>query len=185
MRKIWRKVQVKEEKKFRANEQINEPEVFVIDENGVQLGVMPIQKALALAEEAGLDIVEVNPSAKPPVTKIMDYGQFKYEREKKAHKQKVMQKRVDTKVIRLSVRIGKHDLKVREEQAVNFLTRGHKLKVELILRGREKQHPQIAWDLIREFVATLENNPDLNIVREQDLTKQGGTYIIILLNKKD
>jgi translation initiation factor IF-3 len=185
MRKIWRRVKIVEEKRFRANEQIRVPEVFLIDENSVRVGVMTIQKALALAAEAGLDLVEVSPVEQPPVVKIMDYGQFKYEKEKKAHKQKVSQKKVDTKVIRLSVRIGKHDLKVREDQAINFLEKGHKLKVELLLRGREKQHPQIAEDLIKEFTQNIENNEEMHIIKEQDLTKQGGMYTIILVNKKD
>jgi translation initiation factor IF-3 len=185
MRKIWRKAKVVEEKKFRVNEQIISPEVFLIDENGEKIGAVPRTKALQRAQEAELDLVEVNPLVTPPVVKIIDYGQFKYEKEKKAHKQKVMQKKVDTKVIRLSVRIGWHDLEVRLDQAIKFLQRGHKLKIELILKGREKQHPEKAIEIINDFVKQLEANPELNIASEQDLTRQGGLYTMVLLNKSN
>lgn len=183
MRKIWRKEKIKEEKKFRANEEIRVPEVFLIDENGENVGILKTYEALARAREAEQDLVEVNPLGQPPVAKIMDYGQFKYERDKKAHKQKVMQKKIDTKVIRLSVRIGKHDFQVRVEQAISFFEKGHKLKIELILRGRERQHPEKAVELINEFVNELSVNNDLNLIREQDLTRQGGTFTMILVNK--
>lgn len=83
MRKIWRKAKVVEEKKFRVNEQIISPEVFLIDENGEKIGAVPRTKALQRAQEAELDLVEVNPLVTPPVVKIIDYGQFKYEKEKK------------------------------------------------------------------------------------------------------
>jgi translation initiation factor IF-3 len=146
---------------------------------------MPTSKALSMAMDAELDLVEVNPLGNPPVVKIMDYGQFKYEKEKKAHKQKVQQKKVETKVIRLSIRIGKHDLKVREEQAASFLQKGHKLKIELILKGRERQHPEIAHERIGDFVRELEKIEGLKIAKEQDLTRMGGTYTIILFNKND
>lgn len=185
MRKIWRKEKVVVEKKFRANEEIKVPEVFLIDENGDRLGVYHTHEALAKAREAELDLVEVNPLEQPPVVKIMDYGQFKYEKDKKAHKQKVMQKKVDTKVIRLSVRIGKHDFEFRVEQAKSFFEKGHKLKIELILRGRERQHPEKAVDLINEFVEKLQINNSLNLIKEQDLTRQGGTFTMILINKSN
>jgi translation initiation factor IF-3 len=185
MRRTWRKAKPKPEKRFRANEQIRIPEVFLIDENGMKIGVVPTEKALAQAREAEMDLVEVNPTARPSVVKIMDYGQFKYDREKKAHKQKVQQKKVETKGIRLSVRISKHDFCLRVEQANKFFQKGHKLKLELILKGRERQHPEKAAEIINNFVSELENNKDLNIEREQDLTKQGGRYTMILINKND
>jgi translation initiation factor IF-3 len=185
MRKIWRKAKIVEEKKFRVNEQINVPEVFLIDENGVQIGKVTRNEALQRAQTAELDLVEVNPLVNPPVVKIIDYGQFKYEKDKKAHKQKVAQKKIDTKVIRLSVRIGWHDLEVRQDQAVKFFQKGHKLKIELILKGREKQHPEKAVAMINEFIKQLENTEGLNIVKEQDLTRMGGLYTIILFNKSN
>ncbi len=184
MRRTWRKAKPKPEKRFRVNEQIRIPEVFLIDENGEKIGVMPTAKALAMAREAGLDLVEVNPKERVSIVKIMDYGQFKYEKEKKAHKQKLQQKKVDTKGIRLSVRISAHDFGVRVEQAAKFLKRGDKLKIDLLLKGRERQHPEKAKETIDNFLATLEEDTELNLAREQDLTKQGGRYTITLVNKK-
>jgi translation initiation factor IF-3 len=185
MRRTWHKAKPKVEKRFRVNEQIRIPEVFLIDEKGEQVGKVSTQKALAMAREAELDLVEVNPKEELSVVKIMDYGQFKYEKEKKAHKQKVLQKKVDVKGIRLSVRISKHDFKLRVEQAIKFFQKGHKLKIELILKGRERQHPAKAVEIINNFLIELENTKKLNIVREQDLTRQGGRFIILLANKND
>jgi translation initiation factor IF-3 len=185
MRRTWRKAKPKVEKRFRVNEQIRIPEVFLIDEKGEKIGRISTQKALAMASEADLDLVEVNPKEDLSVVKIMDYGQFKYEKEKKAHKQKVLQKKVDVKGMRLSVRISKHDFKLRVEQAIKFFQKGHKLKIELILKGRERQHPEKAVEIINNFVNELENNKELSIVREQDLTRQGGRFIIILANKSN
>lgn len=185
MRRTWRKAKPKQEKKFRVNSQIRTPEVFLIDENGEKKGKTLINEALASAREAGFDLVEVNPKATPPIVKIMDYGQFKYEQEKKAHKQKVLQKKVDTKGIRLSVRISQHDIELRIKQAEKFLKKGHKLKIDLILKGREKAHPGKAVEIIKDFVAKLEEIKDLEIEKEQDLTKQGGRFIMILINKSN
>jgi len=185
MRRTWRKAKPKPEKRFRTNDRIRVPAVFLIDENGVKKGETPTNTALALAREANLDLVEVNPTAKPPVVKIMDYGQFNYEKEKRAHKQKVQQKKVDTKGIRLSVRISKHDFMFRLEQAKKFLDKGHKLKLELILRGRERQHLSKAAETINNFVAELESIESLNIIKEQDLTKQGARFTMTLVNKAE
>ncbi len=183
MRRTWRKAQPKREKQFRANDQIRIPEVFVIDEDGENLGVMPTEKALGMAKEAGLDLVEVNPKARPSIVKTMDHGHFKYEREKKAQKQKAQQKRVEIKGIRLSVRISKHDFDFRLEQAKKFLAKGNKLKIEIVLKGRERQHPGKAVEVVEAFIAKLEEKDEFSLVREQALTKQGGRYTIILVNK--
>jgi translation initiation factor IF-3 len=185
MRRTWRKAQPKKEKRFRANKQIRVDEVFLIDESGENVGNVSTVEALEMAEESGLDLVEVNPTAKPPVAKIMDYGQFKYEKEKKAHKQKQAQKKIDTKGIRLSVRISSNDLNLRVERALKFFNKGHKVKLEMILKGRERQHPGKAIEVMNGFVEILNKNEDLNIIKEQDLTKQGGRFTMILVNKKD
>ena len=172
-----------EEKRFKVNQQIRVPEVFLIDENGQSIGVMPTAKALAMALEVGMDVVEVNPKVQPPVVKIIDYGQFKYKKEKEAQKQKVKQKKVEIKGIRLSVRISQHDFDVRVEQAKKFLERGDKLKLELILKGRERQHPEKAEEIMKKFYYLLKETPGLNMEIEQSLTKQGGRFNIILINK--
>lgn len=184
MRRIWRRAPVKQEKKFRVNEQIRMPKVFLIGEDGEQIGVIETEKAMEMAKEAGLDLVEVNPKEDVSIVKIMDYGQFKYEKDKKEHKQKMQQKKVDIKGIRLSVRISQHDFDFRFQQAKKFLEKGDKLKVELILKGREKQHPEKARETIDNFVAELEKIEGFSIIREQPLTKQGGRFNIVLVNKK-
>ena len=184
MRRIWRRAQPKPEKSFRTNEQIRVPEVFLIDETGEKLGATPTVDALARAKGLEMDLVEVNPTAKPPVVKIIDYGQFKYEQDKRAHKQKTQQKKVDTKGVRLSVRISKHDYDFRFAQAKKFLEKGNKLKVELSLKGRERQHMDKAVDVVKEFVSELEKIEEFNIIQEQPLTKQGRRFTIVLVNKK-
>ncbi|MDD4901443.1 MAG: translation initiation factor IF-3 [Patescibacteria group bacterium] len=173
-----------QEKRFKVNQQIRVPEVFLIDESGQGLGVMPTSKALALALEAGLDVVEVNPKAQPPVVKIIDYGQFKYRKEKEAQKQKVKQKKIEIKGIRLSVRISQHDFDFRIEQARKFLARGDKLKLELVLKGRERQHPEIAEEMMKKFYHLLKETPSFNVELEQGLTKQGGRFNIVVINKQ-
>jgi len=185
MRRTWRKAKPKIEKYFRVNEQIRVPYVFLIGENGERVGQVETFKALTMAREAELDLVEVNPKEDMPVVKIIDYGQFKYEREKKAHKQKVAQKKLDVKGVRLSIRISGHDFILRVDQAEKFLGKGHRLKVELFLKGREKQHPEKAFEIMRNFLSELEKRENLNIIREQDLTRQGGNFIMLLANKND
>ena len=184
MRIKFHRVERKEEPTFRSNTQIRVPEVFVIDEANEALGIMSIEEALAKAQEADLDLVEVNPKANPPVVKIVNLGQLKYEREKQAHKQKMQQKKVETKNIRLTFRISEHDQDMRVLQAEKFLTKENKTKIELILRGRERQYPQKAAEMMKNFVAKIQANPDLNIEVEQPLTNQGGRFTIILINKK-
>jgi translation initiation factor IF-3 len=187
MRTIWRKNRnnmPSNEKRFRSNDFIRSPQVLLIDENGENKGVVPIQEALALARATEMDLVEINPKNVPPIVKIIDYGQFKYEQDKKLHKQKVAQKKIDVKGVRLSVRISPHDSGLRIDQATKFLEKKHKLKIELILKGREKQHAEKGAEVINAFVAELEKNPNLKIFQEQNLTKQGGRFSIVLVNKK-
>lgn len=172
------------EKDFKANERIRSEKVFLIDENGEKIGIVSIAEALSRAREADFDLVEVNPKADFPVVKIMDLGQFKYEQDKKVHKQKVLQKKVETKNIRLSLRISKHDFDVRVEQVYKFLLKNNKTKVDIILKGRERQHFEKAREIITEFVDSLKNKGDIKVEEEQPLTKQPGGFSIILVNKK-
>ena len=184
MRIKFHRVERKEVPIFKANAQIRVPEVFLIDENNEAIGVMPTVEAIQRAQDASLDLVEVNPKANPPVVKIVNLGQLKYEREKQTHKQKMQQKKTDTKNIRLSFRISDHDLSMRAAQAEKFLSKDNKIKIELILRGRERQHLQKAAEIIKNFAATLQANPALSVEAEQPLTNQGGRFTIILINKK-
>jgi translation initiation factor IF-3 len=184
MRIKFHRVERKEVPIFKSNSQIKALEVFVIDENNDPIGKMPTEQAVQMAAEASLDLVEVNPKANPPVVKIVNLGQLKYEREKQAHKQKMQQKKTETKNIRLSFRISDHDLDMRVAQAEKFLAKENKIKVELILRGRERQYGQKAAEIVKNFMAKLQAKPDLALEIEQPLTNQGGRFTIILINKK-
>jgi len=184
MRIKFHRTEAKEQIFFKSNAQIKAPEVFLIDETGESIGVMDTAEAIARAKELDLDLVEVNPKGNPPVAKIVDLGQLKYEREKKAHKQKMQQKKVEIKAVRLSFRISDHDTELRLNQSIKFLSKGDKLKVELLLKGREKQYPQKAAEIMNEFINKLKAVPDFNIELEQPLTKQGGRFTMIVINKK-
>lgn len=142
------------------------------------LGVMPTEKALRIAEERELDLVEVSPKADPPVCRILDYGAFKYQKEKELRSQKANAKKVEVKGIRLSVKMGDHDRMVRLQKALEFLNAGQKLKIEMILRGREKAHGDLAIQRIRDFIAELEAQHALYI--EQDVKRQGGNVSAIV-----
>lgn len=183
MRRVYHKPKPSTEKKFKVNREIRVPQIFLIDENNENVGILDTFKALQMAEEAGFDLVEVNPKADPPVVKIMDYGHFKYERDKLVQKQKVKQKKVETKGIRLSARISAHDFDFRIEQAKKFLEKGNKLKIELLLKGRERQHPEKAVEAVNSFTNKLKQFENLDIIEEQSLTKQGGKFSILLVNK--
>ena len=166
---------------YRANQQILSPEVRVIDENGVNLCVISTASAIATAQERGYDLVEVDPRPQPPIAKILNLGQFKYEREREMRKQKAKAKQVEVKGIRLSPRIGAHDLETRFRLAERFLDEGDKLRIEIILRGREKAHAELAKGVIQNFVKALQEKFPLNI--EQAIAVQGGQLTMIVGKK--
>jgi len=153
---------------------IRAPEVRVIDENGQQLGVMPTSEALNIAHDKGLDLIEVSPKSQPPVCKIMSFGQFQYQQSKQKQKKA---KKIELKIIRLSLKIGKHDLEIKANQAKKFLNEGDKVKIELILRGREKQRLDLAKIIINNFVT---ENFEKIIKFEQPLKIQGGNLSLII-----
>lgn len=163
---------------FLMNEKITAPEVRVVDEEGKPLGILNTQEAIAIARSKELDLVEVSPKAEPPVCKILDYGAFRYQKEKEARKQKAQSKEVEVKGIRLTFRIGAHDFDVRLAQASKFLDRGDKVNVELPLRGREKAHRDVAQEVINRFVEGLKAKYNLRI--EQPVTFQGGKFTAIV-----
>ena len=147
------------------NEQIRDREVRVIGEDGEQLGIMSPRDAMKLAEEAGVDLVKIAPTAKPPVCKIVDYGKFKYEQTRKEKEAKKKQKVIDVKEIRLSPNIDTNDLNTKVNAARKFLSKGDKVKVTLRFRGREMAHMQSSKHILTEFgenlsgVAVVEKEP--------------------------
>lgn len=163
---------------YNANGRIVAAEVRLIDENGAALGVMTKEAAVALANERGLDIIEVSPKAVPPVCKLGDYGQFKYQKEKEARKQRAQSKEVEIKGIRLTPRIGVGDLIIRVEQAKKFFEQGDKVKAEMILRGREKAHADVAHAVFDQFVSKLQEHYPIKV--EQPLKNLDGRMNMIL-----
>lgn len=120
------------------------------------LGLMPLAQALEAAVKMELDLVLVAPKSEPPVARILNYKSFKYQKEKEARKNKASAKKIEIKTIRLSSRIGQHDLDVRLRQAQKFIEKGDKVHIEIILKGRERQHGEIALEVVKDFTTQLE-----------------------------
>ena len=137
------------------NEQIRDKEVRVIGEDGEQLGIMPSREALRLAEEAGLDLVKIAPTAKPPVCKIVDYGKFRYEQARKEKEARKKQKIIEIKEIRLSPNIDTNDLNTKISAARKFITKGDKVKITLRFRGREMAHMANSKHILDDFAEAL------------------------------
>jgi len=132
------------------------PEVFVIDENGVQVGAMPTREALALARERGLDLVEVAATARPPVCKFLDYGKLKYKKKKSTQEAKKKQSVVSVKEIQLRPRTEEHDLETKFRHMVEFLLRGDKVKITVMFRGREVAYAQQGQAMLRRLIKSVE-----------------------------
>jgi len=130
---------------------IRVPQVRVLDEDGSQLGVMPTQQALQMAQDKGLDLVEVAPTAAPPVVKFLDYGQYKYELTKREKEAKRRQRSVTFKEVRLTPKIGTGDFETKVHRAIEFLEDGDRIKVTVRFRGRELTHPEIGRNLLAKF----------------------------------
>jgi len=155
------------EKEPRVNERIRAREVRLIGPGGEQLGIVPIQVALQRAREMDLDLVEVAPTAQPPVVKIMDYGKFKYEQSKRDRQAHRKARATELKRMRMTPKIGDHDFQTKAKMIYSFLQDGHKVKVEMWFRGREAVHPELArmiLDRLTEYVspiATVERPPSM------------------------
>ncbi len=141
------------------NERIRAKEVRLIDQNGDNQGVVPTVKALQMAYDEDLDLVLINPNQDPPVAKILNYGKYKYELEKRAKEAKKKQHTVDVKEIKIRYKIDTHDYQVRIKSIEKFISQGNKVKIVVMLRGREMQHSNLAFDLANKFVKDLENMP--------------------------
>ncbi len=151
----------------RVNRRIRVPEIRVIGEDGEQLGIMPTLQALRRAELANLDLVEVQPRAKPPVCKIMDYGKYKYEQSRKMAESKKKQQQIELKEIKFRPKTGDHDFDVKVRSLKRFLEKGDKGKVTVMFRGREIVHPEVGREMLNRVIqalgedALVEQNPRL------------------------
>lgn len=147
-----------------------------MDDAGKQLGIYPIREALRLAEERGLDLVEVAPNAKPPVCRLMNYSKFLYERNRREREARKAQKQIEIKEIRIRPKIADHDVMVKTNQARSFLAEGAKVRVRVRFRGREITHQEIARDLLFKIA---EQMSDVAVV-EQSPEMESGTLLMLL-----
>ena len=173
---IWRYTTISD---LMINEQIRDKEVRLIGENGEQLGIMSSRDAMKMAEDAGLDLVKIAPTAKPPVCKIVDYGKYKYEQIRKEKEAKKKQKVIDVKEIRLSPNIDTNDLNTKVNAARKFLSKGDKVKITLRFRGREMAHIAHSKHILDDFAKEVE---DVAVVEKAP--KQEGRSISMVLAEK-
>ncbi len=161
------------------NERIRFPKIRAIDKDGTQLGIITPQEALRIAEEQELDLVLVSDKADPPVCRIMDYGKYKFEQEKKAREARKKQHTADVKEVKMRYKIEDHDYQVRVNQAVRFLKDGDKVKATITFRGREIQHSDLAEDLLKRMAIDLEE-----VAEVQQAPKREGRNMMMLLSPK-
>ena len=140
---------------IRINDRIRAREIRVIDENGEQLGILPPFEALKIARERGLDLVEVSPTAVPPVCRIQDYGRFLYEKEKSERAARKKQKVITIKEVKFSVTVDEHDYQTKKNQAVRFLAEGDKVKASLRFRGRQMAHRELGYNIINRLIQDI------------------------------
>lgn len=174
-----RKAIVREDLKTRelVNEGIRAREVRLIDDEGVNHGVVSTAKALEMAKDKDLDLVVVSPNQAPPVAKIIDWGKYKYETEKRAKEAKKKQHVVEVKEVKMRYKIDTHDYEVRMKAARKFLGQQNKVKLVVMLRGREMQHNKLAFDLANKFLADIQ---DANPVIERQPMLEGKNVVAIL-----
>ena len=173
---LWREPAISE---LFINEQIRDKEIRLIGESGEQLGIMSSREALKLAEEAGLDLVKIAPTAKPPVCKIVDYGKYRYELARKEKDAKRKQKVIEVKEIRMSPNIDTNDLNTKVGAARKFLEKGNRVKVTLRFRGREMAHMSTSKHILDDFAQMLS---DIAVVEK--MPKVDGRSMIMFLTVK-
>lgn len=148
----------------------------VVDEDGTMLGIFPVAEALRMAEDKGLDLIEIAPMAKPPTCRIMDYGKYKYEQKKKEHEARKKQTVITIKEIQLRPRTDQHDLEVKLRHARRFLLDGDKVKVNLRYYGREMAHQELGLELLKKVI---ENLQDISTVEVQPKTEGRQAFVLL------
>lgn len=164
---------------LRINEEIRIREVRVTDANGEQLGVMLTRDALRLAEEKHLDLVEVAPKARPPVCRIMDFGKYRYEQQKREKEVRKKQKIITIKEVKLRPNIEQHDFEVKLKNAQRFIEEGNKVKVTIMFRGRELSHPELGGEVLNKLAKALEE-----VVTVERAAKLEGKNMTMILSPK-
>ncbi|MCL2162400.1 MAG: translation initiation factor IF-3 [Betaproteobacteria bacterium] len=165
-----------QEKKQRVNEEISAPEVRLVGEDGEPIGILSLRAALEAAEEAGLDLVEIAPMAQPPVCKVMDFGKFRYQEQKKAHEARLKQKQVQVKEIKLRPGTDENDYQIKLRNLRRFLEDGDKCKVTLRFRGREMAHQEFGLRQLERIKADLED-----IAQIEQMPKMEGRLMVMVV----
>lgn len=165
----------------RINERIRVPEVRLIDEEGKQVGVVKTADAIAMARERGVDLVEVSATAKPPVSRLMDFGQFKYEQSKKDREARKHQAKTEIREVRMKPKIDEHDIDFKTRTAEKLLLKGDKVKLTIMFRGREITHPQIGKNLLDKVYGRIE---DIASIEKPAALEGRHMTMIVTLDKK-
>jgi len=152
--------------------------VRLIDETGENVGVVKTEEALRMARQKELDLIEVSPKADPPVARIHDYNKLRYQESKERKKMKARQKKVEIKGLRLSFKMGQGDMDIRKKQALKFLNENDKVKIEMNLRGRERQHKRLAIEKIEQLIQSI--NEEIPVRKEQNVQAQGGRLSTVI-----
>lgn len=166
----------------RLNGAIRAANVRVVDEDGSQLGVITRNEALRLAEERGLDLVEVSPNADPPVCKIVDWGKYNYQKTKQLQKSKQSSKTLEVKQMRFGLKISEHDLGVKLKKVTGFLDAGHKVKLTVFFRGRENAHKELGFKLAEKVIEMF--GETINVDQQPQLSGKQLSFVIRSNNAK-
>lgn len=164
---------------IRINQEIKASQLRVIGPKGDQLGIMSLSDALKAAGEAGVDLIEISPSADPPVAKIVDWGKYQYQKMKEQQKNRKHAKAAELKQIRMGLKIGSNDLDIKLRKVREFLNEGHKVKIFIFYRGREMAHQELGYEMIKRIVALLE---DVAILEQQP--QMNGRNLGIVIRRK-
>ena len=164
---------------LQINEQIRDKELRVIDSDGTQLGIMPLRRAMELAEQKNLDLVKIAPQANPPVCKIIDYGKFRFEQAKREKEARKNQRVVEIKEVRLSLNIDTHDFETKRNHALRFISEGNKVKASIRFRGREMGHPELGLEIMRRFADAMSEVANV----EKPAKLEGRTMLMFLAPK--
>ena len=164
---------------LQINEQIRDKELRVIDSDGTQLGIMPLRRAMELAEQKNLDLVKIAPQANPPVCKIIDYGKFRFEQAKREKEARKNQRVVEIKEVRLSLNIDTHDFETKKNHALRFISEGNKVKASIRFRGLEMGHPELGLEIMRRFADAMSEVANV----EKPAKLEGRTMLMFLAPK--
>ena len=164
---------------MRVNERIRVREIRVIDDTGQQLGIMPPPQAVAIARQKGLDLVEISPTASPPVCRIMDFGKYQYQEQKRAREARKHQKVIEVKEIKFRPKVDEHDYQFKKKHIERFLEDGDKVKATIFFRGREMAHPEIGRRILERLIGEL-----VEVATPETTPRQEGNQMHTILTRR-